>query len=433
MDIGLARVSTLDQDPRLQLDALKRAGCDPIFIERVSGAAAKRPVRDEALELAQPGDTFAVWKLDRLGRSLVELQAIVTDLERRGVKFRSLTENIDTSTAQGRLFFLLLASFAEFERALIIERTKAGKARRAAEGKHPGGRRRFGVEDDHSTIREAEARLLCEAARRLLDGETASSVVEDWNDRGIPAQHGGRWQVSPLRTMLKNPRVVPVLGADTYRRLLELFDAPDRRRQGRPAEHLLSGILRCQCGQPMYSVDTGKGQSAYRCQKAKGSGGRSRGCGTVGVSERAADRWATEAFIVAMCSPALAERIAARLEAFGAGGPSPAQLAAEQEELAELELIMRTRFATDAHRARREELRARAREAQERMRARPDLAALGSLPRTEAKLRDRWDGWTVPKRRMWLKRVLRYITLAKATQRGRGSDVGARLNPIWKV
>jgi len=113
--------------------------------------------------------------------------------------------------------------------------------------------------------------------------------------------------------------------------------------------------------------------------------------------------------------------------------PFAAQLAAEQEELAELELIMRTRFATDAHRARREELRARAREPQERMRARPDLAALGSLPRTEAKLRDRWDGWTVPKRRMWLKRVLRYITLAKATQRGRGSDVGARLDPKWKV
>jgi len=222
----------------------------------------------------------------------VELQRIVTDLEHRGVKFRSLTEHIDTSTAQGRLFFLLLASFAEFERALIIERTKAGKARRAAEGKHPGGRRRFGVEDDHETIREAEARLLREAAKRLLDGETASSIVEQWNDQGIPARHGGPWQVTPLRNQLRNPRVVPILGADTYGRLLELFDAPDRRRLGRPAEHLLSGILRCQCGQPMYSVDTGKGQSAYRCQKAKGSGGRSRGCGTVSISERAAALYA---------------------------------------------------------------------------------------------------------------------------------------------
>jgi DNA invertase Pin-like site-specific DNA recombinase len=270
MDVGLARVSTLDQDPQLQINALERADCWPIYQERVSGkAGAARPVRDEALRQLQRGDTLTVWKLDRLGRSLVELQEIITDLERRGIKFRSLTEHIDTSTAQGRLFFVLLAAFAEFERALIIERTRAGKARRAAEGKHPGGRRRFGVEADHETIREAEAGLLREAAERLLAGEPASRIVDGWNGEGIPAQGGGRWEVTPLRNMLTNPRVAPIVGEEAHQALLRLFaDTAARQKLGRPAQHLLSGILRCECGQPLYSQNTGKAQRAYRCKKA---------------------------------------------------------------------------------------------------------------------------------------------------------------------
>jgi DNA invertase Pin-like site-specific DNA recombinase len=109
VDIGYARVSTDDQELKLQLVALERAGCWPIRKETASGVAKKRPVRDEVLKELQRGDTLTVWKLDRLGRSVVDLKTIITDLEQRGVKFRSLTEHIDTSTAQGWLFFQLLA------------------------------------------------------------------------------------------------------------------------------------------------------------------------------------------------------------------------------------------------------------------------------------------------------------------------------------
>jgi hypothetical protein len=237
--------------------------------------------------------------------------------------------------------------------------------------------------------------------------------------------------------MLLNPRVVPLIGQDTYDALVRLFRAPDRQRLGRPAQHLLSGILRCHCGQAMYVVYSSRTptnqQTVYRCPKAKGSGGRSNGCGRVSVSERGADRWAGEAFIAAVAGPRLAQHVAARLEALHAGGPTPEELAREREELAELEQILPTRFATDQHRARHAELSARARQAEERMRQQPDLEALASLPRVESELRAAWEGWTVPERRVWLRRLLERITVKPSTQRGRGSDITKRLDPTWKV
>lgn len=127
MQIGYARVSTSDQTAALQLDALKRAGCDQIFCEEpISGAIAKRPVLDKALKKLNQGDVLIVWKLDRLGRSLSHLIAIANDLARRKIGFRSVSEAIDTTTAQGRLVFHVMGALAEFERALIIERTCAG-------------------------------------------------------------------------------------------------------------------------------------------------------------------------------------------------------------------------------------------------------------------------------------------------------------------
>ncbi|HEX9342773.1 MAG TPA: recombinase family protein, partial [Actinomycetota bacterium] len=145
MNIGYARVSTADQNLQLQKDALRKANCDTIREEVKSGKAdVERPVRDAILRELERGDTLTVWKLDRLGRSIRELDAIVRDLGQRGVKFKSVTETIDTSTPQGKLFFWLLSAFAEFERAQLIERTKAGRAARIANGLHPGGPRSYG-------------------------------------------------------------------------------------------------------------------------------------------------------------------------------------------------------------------------------------------------------------------------------------------------
>lgn len=133
--IGYARVSTEEQSLALQIDALEKAGCTRIFRDNgVSGAIANRPALTDALAAIGPGDVLVTWKLDRLGRSLAHLIEIVTTLNGRGVGFQSLSETIDTTTAGGMLFFHMMGALAEFERALISERTKAGMAAARARG-----------------------------------------------------------------------------------------------------------------------------------------------------------------------------------------------------------------------------------------------------------------------------------------------------------
>lgn len=126
MLIGYARVSTEDQKLLLQQDALRAAGCERTFEEKVSGAAKKLPVRDELLEFARPDDVIVVWKLDRLGRSLRDLIEVVGVMQARRIGFRSLHESIDTTTPAGKLTFHIFAALAEFERDMIRERTNAG-------------------------------------------------------------------------------------------------------------------------------------------------------------------------------------------------------------------------------------------------------------------------------------------------------------------
>lgn len=139
MLVGYARVSTQDQTPQLQIDALKSLGCDRIFEEKASGAQRDRPQLMAALDYARKGDTIVVWKLDRLARSTKQLIETVEVLEERGVGFRSLTENMDTTTSGGRLIFHIFAALAEFERSVIRERTTAG-LKAAKERGRVGGR-----------------------------------------------------------------------------------------------------------------------------------------------------------------------------------------------------------------------------------------------------------------------------------------------------
>src|SRR3712207_6574399 len=140
MLVGYARVSTQDQSPELQLDALRQAGCEKIFTEKASGAQRDRPELKAALGFMRQsaGDVLVVWKLDRLARSLKQLIETVEDLERRGIGFRSLTEQIDTTSPGGRLVFHIFATMAEFERSIIRERTCAGLDAARARGRKGG-------------------------------------------------------------------------------------------------------------------------------------------------------------------------------------------------------------------------------------------------------------------------------------------------------
>ena len=172
--VGYIRVSTLDQNPALQRDALAAAGCGRLFEDRASGARADRPGLAQALAFLREGDVLVVWKLDRLGRSLAHLVRTAEALAARGVGFRSLTEAIDTTTPGGRLVFHLFAALGQFERDLIRERTRAGLAAAAARGRR-GGRRPVVTEDKLKRARLllAQGLTVREAAARLRIGKTA--------------------------------------------------------------------------------------------------------------------------------------------------------------------------------------------------------------------------------------------------------------------
>lgn len=165
MLIGYIRVSTNDQNTDLQRNALQSANCELIFEDRISGKKAERPGLKKALRCLQEGDTLVVWKLDRLGRSMRHLVMLTEELREKGINFRSLTDNIDTSTPMGRFFFHVMGALAEMERELIVERTRAGLAAAREKGRI-GGRRRIMTEE------------VTERARRMLrNGATLHQVA----------------------------------------------------------------------------------------------------------------------------------------------------------------------------------------------------------------------------------------------------------------
>jgi len=141
MLIGYARVSTQDQNLALQKEALTAAGCEKIYEDHVSGSRENRPGLAQTLESVREGDTLVVWKLDRLGRSVKQLVDLTEKLEKHGIHFKSITDSIDTGTPSGRFFFHVMASLAQMERELIVERTQAGLAVAKKLGR-TGGRKR---------------------------------------------------------------------------------------------------------------------------------------------------------------------------------------------------------------------------------------------------------------------------------------------------
>ena len=153
--VGYARVSTRDQSPALQLDALRQAGCERVFMEKASGAQRDRPELKAALDYLRAGDTLVVWKLDRLARSVRQLVETAEDLAKREIGLRVLTQAIDTTSPGGRLVFHVFAAVAEFERELTLERTHAGLAQAKALGRRGGRKPAMGPAE----IKRAKAML----------------------------------------------------------------------------------------------------------------------------------------------------------------------------------------------------------------------------------------------------------------------------------
>lgn len=170
LKIGYARVSTGLQNLDLQMDSLKEYGCEKIFTDNVSGSKSKRPGLDNVIEFARNGDSVVVWRLDRLGRNMQDLINLVNELNKRGVSFYSIEENItmDKSSSTGQLLFHLFAAFAEFERNLILERSTAGRISARARGRY-GGR--------PEKLTDKDLKLL----KTLYDsGTPIKTIAEQW-------------------------------------------------------------------------------------------------------------------------------------------------------------------------------------------------------------------------------------------------------------
>jgi DNA invertase Pin-like site-specific DNA recombinase len=195
MLIGYARVSTQDQTLDLQTDALKRAGCEKVFTDTMSGtrATSERPGLQDAMNHLRAGDTLVVWRLDRLGRTLKHLIATITNLSEKGIGFKSLQESIDTTTSGGKLIFHIFGALAEFEREVIKERTNAGLQAARARGRF-GGR---------PTIESLDPKKVA-LARKLYAEQTmpvleicdmlhiGRSTLYRYIHRTKPAPHGGQ-------------------------------------------------------------------------------------------------------------------------------------------------------------------------------------------------------------------------------------------------
>jgi DNA invertase Pin-like site-specific DNA recombinase len=190
MLIGYARVSDVSQNHDLQLDALRQAKCERIFIETASGARADRTELAKLLDTVRDGDTVVCWRLDRIGRSLRHLIEIADQLQQRGIALRSLTEAIDTGTTSGRFLFNILGALGQMEREIIVERTRAGLVAAAARGRRGG---RPAALDD-AKIRAAKAML---ASGNMSAAEVAQQIgcAASTLYRHLP---GGRAGIEPL-------------------------------------------------------------------------------------------------------------------------------------------------------------------------------------------------------------------------------------------
>ena len=178
MRVGYARISTLDQNLDLQIDALLGCGCEKVYQdEGFSGTKAKRPGLDDALASLSRGDVFVIWKLDRLGRSLQHLLQISQQLEKLGVDLISLSDGIDTSTPHGKLFFQIVGAFCEYESNVISERTKAGMASARARGVKLGRPRKL-TDEQRVALVHFDSDALDEAASSLGADKSARKSTE---------------------------------------------------------------------------------------------------------------------------------------------------------------------------------------------------------------------------------------------------------------
>jgi len=356
---GYERVSTNEQNPEAQGDKLRAFGVDRIFTDKgVSGTRARRPQWDKLLATLQPGDALVTVRLDRIGRSVTNLLDVVAWLGQAGVELIVLDQPIDTSTPSGRLFLGMLAIIAEFERDLIIERTKDGQAtvrrsgnlRRSLGGTPPLGFR-VGDEDDDDWVPDTiAADWLRDAAGRVLNGEAVEAAFAELP--AITDAAGRPVTVKMLRAALQRPAsaglireeggdieaaVTAPLDAETFRRLEVLFGS---RKRGRPVEtgkYPFGPILRCgKCGNQLTGGPGYRGRDYYACKNPHKALGVLKPCRGVSIAAEDVHELFRRAVMVWAASPAARLAAARTPETASRRAELEARIAEAQDDITDL-------------------------------------------------------------------------------------------------
>lgn len=377
----------------------------------------ERPAYERMLDALRLGEIegVLVWKLDRLVRRPAEFERFWAVCEEAGADLASVNDTIDTSHASGRAMVRILVTFAGLESETMSLRIKRAKREAALAGRpERGGRRPFGLTDDWTKVIPKEAKLIREAAERVLAGESLRGICLDWNRRGLRAVGGGDWKVASLRVLLLQRRLCgervvdgqPVKGSwpaildpSTCTRLAALLNDPARRAPAPVRSYVLTGILKCgKCGAPMRSTQPRDGKRKYACPA------RPDGCaGTAILAERAEDEVIGQV-LVALSDPTLLASLAGDVDDDEVEGEAALAVAEDEAKLLELAEMW------DSHRITREEWLSLRSRVESRLDAnRQRLTSARRLPQDAlaiASATEHWENLDIQRRNAVLRAVL---------------------------
>lgn len=437
--------------------------------------AKPRPAFQRMLKDLEAGvrDGVVVVDQDRLVRHIRQLEDFIDLADRHGIVLANVSGDLDLSTSDGRLTARIRGSVARHESEKKSERLKRQRAQAARQGKRHGGRRPFGYHHDGVTVREEEASIVREMAKRFIAGETLPSLAGDLNERGIPtarartlldraANHDseGRtaeaerlraeaadraWMTSSLRSILANARIAglrvhrgevvaeaewpPLIDRETHEQIRAKLGDPRRTQRGRPPAALLTGIARCgRCGGPMYASRSRTRTSRYVCDAGPGRDG----CGRIAIVLERIDDIVRDAVLTALSSPDLGQAVSAARSDAEEVKDLGAQIARDEDELETL-----ARQMAEGDITRREWLAAREVYVERIEQARQELTAdehrsvLEGLPTSPSDLSGLWDRQPTDWRRALLKAVVEQVTVNPADTPGRFDP--DRIKFVWRA
>jgi site-specific DNA recombinase len=402
----------------------------------------RRPEYGRMLEAIESGEIDAVVcvDLDRLTRRPSELERFIELADRHHVALANVSGDVDLSTSDGRFRARILGSVARMESEKKSERLKREREQAARAGRYHGGKRPFGYNlegRDRLKIRPDEAKLIREASKRWLAGDSLEGIAKDWKDRGVISPTGTPFTSQRIRDVITGPTVAairrhqprdrdgrivsttdyeatwkPILDRQTYERLQAKTKGNGTVKRGRPAARLLSGLIECgECGSRLYAASGAQGEPRYVCRADNG------GCGSVGISGARTDEYVAEMVLFRLSGPGLAKALDQTTVTDSAGlADELLTLEARLDEAAEMLAVGELdRKGYGTVRARLEdEMKGIRRTLAKDAGSRP----LADLPTAEAKLRHWWEGASLQRKRAVMAAVVEQITVARVGKGG---------------